>query len=139
MIVGAEIAGLTCAVALRRAGAAIEVLERTTELAAVGCGNLAVAQQSTLGSALGGPRSRTRGSATGLGLAVVTHAKEEDNELLVVDLVDDPVVAGTDPPLAQATDEPGRGWWSGFDSEQLNGGLDASPHIGVEPAKLARG
>jgi len=69
----------------------------------------------------------------------VAHAKDEDNELVVVDLVHDPVVAGTDPPLARATDEPGRGWWPGIDSEQLNGGLEASPHLRVELAELARG
>ena len=72
-------------------------------------------------------------------LAAVAHAKDEDDELVVVNVVDDPVVAGTDPPLARATDEPGRGWWPGIDSEQLNGGLEASPHIRIELAELARG
>jgi hypothetical protein len=59
----------------------------------------------------------------------VAHAKDEDNELVVVNLVDDPVVAGTDSPLARAADETTRGWRPGFDSEQINGGLDTSPHI----------
>jgi len=92
------------------------------------------------------PRSRHRDRRVAyadrlpvIDLAAVAHAKDEDNELVAVDLVHDPVVAGTDPPLARATDEPGRGWWPGIDSEQLNGGLEASPHIRVELAELARG
>jgi hypothetical protein len=41
----------------------------------------------------------------------VSHAKHEHEDLLLVDLVDDPVVTGADSPLARATRELRcRGW-----------------------------
>ncbi len=36
-----------------------------------------------------------------------------------------------DPPLAHAADESGRGWWSGFDGQQIECGLEAPADLRV--------
>lgn len=69
----------------------------------------------------------------------MTHAKYEDDELVIVDLVHDPVVARANSPLPRATYKPGRGWWSGLNGEELKGCLDTAPDMGVELAELAGG
>lgn len=63
--------------------------------------------------------------------------EHEDEQFVVFDLVDDAVVAGADPPLARAADESGRSWWSRFDGQQIERGLEPSADLGVVFAQLA--
>lgn len=72
-------------------------------------------------------------------LATVTHAQNEDKELVVLVVVDDAVVAGADPPLTRATDELGCSWRSRFGGEQLERCLDASAYRRVELSNVACG
>ena len=61
----------------------------------------------------------------------------EDDQYVIVDLVDDSVVAGTDPPLALSADQrlgPARPWLIG---EELDGRLDPPSSGRLELAQLA--
>ena len=71
-------------------------------------------------------------------LAAMGHSDDQDEKLVIVDLVHDAVVAGTDPPLPRATDEPGCSRWSRLGREQFKGCLDAAANVGVELAKFTR-
>lgn len=72
-------------------------------------------------------------------LAAMRRAEDQDEKLVVVDLVHNAVVAGSDPPLPWATDEPGCSRRSRLGREQVEGRLDAPPHVGFELAKFTRG
>jgi hypothetical protein len=61
-----------------------------------------------------------------VGLAAVADVKDEDEEPVVFDFVDDAVVASADCPLAGAANELGCRWWSGFGGEQFEWCLDAA-------------
>jgi hypothetical protein len=64
--------------------------------------------------------------------------QDEDQQPFVLDLVHDAVVAGADPPLTCAPYEPGCRRRSGLLGQQIERGLDAPPHLGVELAQLPR-
>ena len=77
-------------------------------------------------------------SARLVDLAPVTEPQDEDQQMIVLDLVRDPVVAGADSPLTRAPDEPGRSWWSGLLGKKFESSLDTAPHPGVELPQLPR-
>jgi hypothetical protein len=70
-------------------------------------------------------------------LAAMTHPQDKDEELIIMNLVDDAVVAGSDPPLAGTTNETGCGRWTRILSEEFEDGLDASSNVGIKLAELA--
>lgn len=73
-------------------------------------------------------------SPTLVDLLAVAIRKNQDQENVVVYLIDDPVVAGADPPLAGTSGKllgPGR---SGFVGKQLDCGLDSTSS---RPVQLA--
>ena len=49
----------------------------------------------------------------------MTHPQNKDEELIIMDLVDDAIVASSDPPLAGTTNETGCGRWTRILSETL--------------------
>ena len=70
-------------------------------------------------------------------LAAMAHPQDKDEELIIMNLVDDAVVAGSDPPLAGTTDETGCGRWTRILGEEFEDGLDASSDVGIKLAELA--
>jgi len=70
-------------------------------------------------------------------LAAMTHPQDKDEELIIMNLVDDAVVAGSDPPLAGTTNETGCGRWTRILNEEFEDGLDASSNVGTKLAELA--
>lgn len=72
-------------------------------------------------------------------VAAVSELEDEDEQFVVVDLVNDAVVAGPDPPLARAADQAGRGRWPWVVGEQLECGLDPSTDLRVLFAELTGG
>jgi hypothetical protein len=64
-------------------------------------------------------------------LPSVSDLEHENEQFIVVDLVDDAVVAGPDPPLASAADESGRGGGSRLVGEQIQRCLEASADLRV--------
>lgn len=70
-------------------------------------------------------------------LAAMTHPQDKDEELIIMNLVDDAVVAGSDPPLAGTTNETGCGRWTRILNEEFEDGLDASSNVGTKRAELA--
>src|SRR5664280_2598225 len=52
-------------------------------------------------------------------LGAMTHRQNKDDELIIMDLVDDAIVASSDPPLAGTTNETGCGRWTRILSETL--------------------
>jgi hypothetical protein len=52
-------------------------------------------------------------------LGAMTHRQNKDEELIIMDLVDDAIVASSDPPLAATTNETGCGRWTRILSETL--------------------
>jgi hypothetical protein len=71
-------------------------------------------------------------------LAAMPGAHDEYEEALFLDLVNDPVVTGSDSPLAGSADEPRCCWGSGFGGEQFDGCLDATAYLRIERAQLPR-
>jgi hypothetical protein len=67
----------------------------------------------------------------------MSHAKHEHEELLLVDLVDDSVVAGADPPFARATDELHCCGRARVVGEKLEHALDSSADVGSELLQLS--
>lgn len=65
-------------------------------------------------------------------VAAMTHAKNQYEKSVVVDLVDDAVAAGTYSPLTGAPDQPRRRRRARLLGEQLDSGLNPSPDIGIE-------
>lgn len=72
-----------------------------------------------------------RGSTLAVDVSAVTHSQHEDEQHVVMDLVDNPVVAGTDPPLSCAADKPSSCGRSRVSSQGVDGGLNASSRLRV--------
>jgi hypothetical protein len=66
----------------------------------------------------------------------VANCHDEDQEYVVVDLVDDAVVAGADPPFAVSAHTLLRAAGPWLFGEELDRCLDPSPRRGVEPSEL---
>ncbi len=69
-------------------------------------------------------------------LAPVAEPQDKDQQMIVLDLVHDPVVAGADCPLTRASDKPGRRRWSGLVGKKFESSLDTAPYPGVELPQL---
>lgn len=69
----------------------------------------------------------------------MAEPENEDEEPVVLDLVDDAVVAGANSPLAGSPDQLGRGRWSRFVSQQFQRRLEAPAYLRVELAELTGG
>lgn len=69
-------------------------------------------------------------------LAPVAEPQDENQQMVVLDLVHDPIVAGADSPFTRAPHEPGRGWWSGLLGKKFESSLDTAPYPGVELPQL---
>jgi hypothetical protein len=61
----------------------------------------------------------------------MTGAEHEEQQDVVVDLIDDAVVARSDPPLACSAHEPGGGRRVRVESQELDGSLHPAPCLGV--------
>lgn len=64
----------------------------------------------------------------------MANPQDEDHEPVVFDLVDDPIVAGADPPFATATHQLDGAWRPGVIGEQFEDGLDSPSHRSIELA-----
>jgi len=76
-------------------------------------------------------RGRSRNQRS-VDLSTVGHPQDEYEQLTIVDLVDDPIVACAHPPLSCSTYETLGGRGSRFFREQLEHRLDATPDGRVE-------
>jgi hypothetical protein len=59
----------------------------------------------------------------------MADAKDEDTDLLVVDLIDHPVVTSSDTPFTRTTDQLSGCWWTGIVREKFEHSLDSPADI----------
>lgn len=74
-----------------------------------------------------------------LDVAAMPDGDDEDEQDIIVDLVDHPVVAGPDTPLAVPADEHLGAARPGLVRQQLDGRLDPAPCRRIQLAQLAHG
>jgi hypothetical protein len=65
------------------------------------------------------------------------NGQDKDEQLIVLDVIDDAVIAGSCTPLAAATDESGCRWRSGIVGQQFDSCLQTPSDLRIKTAKLS--